>query len=252
MSKKHRITGPAFLGSLDPYEEEAVQYHSLGQIGFAENGDVYRYTRIISSGTDLVAGQLQVSLGKESNHANVALSAAVAVGGSTAAPTVGGTAVDANEYDEGWLIFNDVSPEGELYKVERHDTSASGSEAVNIYLERGLKTAATTSSEVTLVRTPWNNPAVSQLIAERSAGVAIQDWDVSVANFGWLKTRGMASVLTDATGVTTGYVAGISNETNGALGVVTANDLYDEYVPIAQAMATGTNGEYNPYYLYID
>jgi hypothetical protein len=248
MSKKHRLTGPAVLSSLDPYEQEAVQMHSLGQLGFAENGDIYRYTRIISSGSDLIAGNLQVSLGREANHQNMALSAAAAVKATLVAPTAGATAVDANEYDEGWLVFSDVSPEGELYKVERHATSA-GSLAFNVYLERGIRTAATTSSEVTLVRSPWNNPAISQLIAERAAGVAIDDWDVSVANFGWLKTRGVAACLTDSTAVTVGYVGAISDQVNGAIGVHSDDDAE---VPICQAMQTGTAGEFNPYYFYID
>lgn len=248
MSKKHRLTGPAILGSQDPYEQEATQMHSLGQLGYAENGDIYRYTRIISSGSDLIAGNLQVSLTREANHQNVALSAAASVGDVLVAPTVGATAVDANEYDEGWLAFSDVSPEGEIYKIERHATSA-GSAAVNVYLERGLRTAATTSSEVALVRSPWNNPAISQLIAERPAGVSIVDWDVSVANFGWLKTRGMASVLVDTSGVTVGYMATISNQVNGALGVITGNAT--EFT-CAQAMQTGTAGEFNPFYMHID
>lgn len=248
MSKKHRLTGPAVLSSLDPYQQEAVQMHSLGQIGYAENGDLYRYTKILSSASDLVAGHLQVSLGREANHQNVALSVAASVGDTLVMPTVGATAVDAYEYVEGWLIFSDVSPEGEPYKIERHNASA-GSAAVNIYLERGLRTAATTSSEVALVRSPWNNPAISQLIAERPAGVAIDDWDVSVAGYGWLKTRGIASVLVDASGVTVGYKATISNETNGAVGVYSDVDAEFE---VGQMMQTGTATEFNPIYLTID
>ena len=175
-------------------------------------------------------------------------SAVAAIGATLVIPTVGATAVDANEYDEGWLIFNDVSPEGEFYKVSSHEANA-GSLATDVHITPGLKTAATTSSEVSLVRSPWNNPAISQLIAERAAGVAVQDWDVSVANFGWLKTHGMASVLVDTAGVTVGYVACISDQVNGAVGV--KSDM-DAEVPVGQMMATGTATEFNPIYLTID
>lgn len=244
----HRLTGPVILTGVDMYSEEDVQMHPLGALGIAENGDMYRYTRIISSGTDLIAGYLIVSLGRESNHQNVALSAAAAVGATLVIPTMGATAVDANEYDEGWLIFNDVSPEGEFYKVLSHEANA-GSLATDIHLERGIKTAATTSSEVSLVRNPWNNPAISQLIAERPAGVAVQDWDVSVANFGWLKTKGMASTLVDATGATVGYKVTVSNETNGAVGLFSDVDAEPE---VGWAMATHTATEFNPTFLTID
>jgi len=248
-SKSHRLTGSVHIGSQDIYVEEDTQMHALGALGIAENGDLYRYTRVISSGTDVVAGKLYVSLSREDNHQNVALSAAASAGDKVVAPTVGATAVDANEYNEGWLIFNDNSPEGEFYKIARHDTSVAGSEAVNVYLERGLKTAATTSSEVELVRNPWNNVAISQLIAERAAGVAVQDWDVSVANYGWLKTRGMAAVLSDTSGVTVGYKATISDQVNGAVGVYSDVDAEFE---VGQMMATGTATEFNSIYLTID
>jgi len=242
------LSGSPVIFDLNPFSQSAVQAHKLGVIAIDKYGDTYRYTRIISSGTDLIAGNLQVSLAREGNHQNVALSAAAAVGAKLVIPTVGGTAVDANEYDDGYLVFNDVSPEGETYRVVSHEANA-GTLATDVYLDRGLVTAATTSSEVSLVRTPWNNPAISQLIAEQAAGVSIVDWDVSVANFGWLKTRGVASVLQDTTGVTAGFVVAISNETNGAVGV--KSDMDDE-VAIGQAMATGTATEFNPVHFTID
>ena len=224
------------------------QQHNLGAVGVDAWGDLYRYTKINSAGTDLIAGNLIVGRAKESNHQNVALSAAAAAGDKLVIPTVGATAVDANEYDEGYLIFNDVSPEGETYRVSSHEANA-GSLATDVRLYRGLVTLATTSSEVSLVRNVWNNPAISQLIAERAAGVTLTDWDVSVANFGWLKTRGVASTYVDATGATVGYKVTISNETDGAVGLLP--DLDSEF-EVGQAMATHTATEFNPTYLTID
>src|SRR3990167_404253 len=240
--------GQPVIYDLDSYEQNSQQQHNLGAVGVDAWGDLYRYTKINSAGTDLIAGNLIVGRAKESNHQNVALSAAAAAGDKLVIPSVGATAVDANEYDEGYLIFNDVSPEGEMYRITSHEANA-GSLATDVYLERGLLTAATTSSEVSLIRNVWNNPLISQLIAERPAGGALTDWDVSVAGFGWLKTRGVAPVLQDTSGVTVGFLCAISNETNGAVGV--KSDMDDEQA-IGQAMATGTAGEFNPVYLTID
>jgi len=240
--------GTPVIFNLDPFAQSNVQMHQLGAKGIMENGDIYRYTRIISTGTDLVAGHLMVSLGREANHQNRALSAAASIGDKLVIPTMGATAVDANEYDEGTLSFSDNSPEGEIYKITSHEANA-GSLATKVYLERGLVSAATTSSEVALVRNPWNNPAVSQLIAERAAGVALVDWDVSVANFGWLKTHGVAAVLADTTGTTVGFKVTISNQVNGAVGLYSDVDAEFE---VGQAMQESTAGEFNPIYLTID
>lgn len=243
--KKHGITGPLFIAEGDVYKQTNYKMHDFGALGMAENGDLYRYAKLAA---DVSAGYLLVSLGREANHQNVALSAAAAIGDTKVIPTMGATAVDANEYDEGWLVFSDNSPEGETYKIISHEANA-GSLATDINLDRPLLAAATVASEVALVRNPWNCPAVSQLIAERAAGVTSTDWDVSVANYGWLKTRGVAPVLGDTAGITVGMIACISDQVNGAVGV--KSDM-DAEVPVGQAMQTVTAGEFNPIYLEID
>lgn len=242
------LSGSPVIFDLSPYTQTTAQAHKLGTIAIDKYGDTYRYTKKLTTATDLIAGNLQVSLARETNHINVALSAAAAVGAKLVIPTVGATAVDANEYDDGYLVFNDVSPEGETYRIVSHEANA-GSLATDVYLDRGLVTAATTSSEVSLIRTPWNNPAISQLIAEQAAGVTMGDWDNSVANFGWLKTRGIAACLVDTAAVTVGYIVCISDQVDGAVGV--KSDM-DAEVAIGQAMATGTATEFNPIHFTID
>lgn len=239
------LTGAVLLTGNDIYKPGKEKVHPYGTIGVDKYGDMYRYARLAA---DVSAGYLLVSLAREANHQNVALSAAAAVGQKFVLPTVGATAVDANEYDEGWLAFSDVSPEGEAYRIVSHGASA-GSEAVRFNLDRGLLAAATTSSEVAIVRNPWNKPAVSQLIAERAAGVTVTDVDVSEAPYVWLKTRGVAPVLVDTAGVTVGYKVAISDQVNGAVGVL--SDLDAECV-VGQAMQTGTATEFNPIWLMID
>lgn len=243
-----RLTGAPVIYDLDPWGQSDQQMHPLGAKGIASNGDIFRYARVISTGTDLIAGNLQTALANEDNHINVALSAAAAVGATSLEPTMGGTAVDANEYDEGTLAFVDTSPEGETYFIESHDSSTSGSEAITVNIYPVLKTAATTSSEVSLIRNPWNNVAISQNINEPAAGVPMIDWDVSVANFGWLKTRGVAAVLGDTAGVSDGAKVAISNQVDGAVGAPTSVTE----LTVGQALDASVAEEFHPVYLTID
>lgn len=243
-----KLTGAPQIFDLDPYANSNTQQHNLGSIAISSNGDAYRYTRIISTGTDLVAGHIHTALAGEANHLNRVLGAAVAIGATSVEVAVGATAVDANEYNEGTLAFNDVSPEGETYFIESHDAS-TGSEDITVVISPSLKTAATTSSQVELIRNPWNNPAVSQLITTRAVGVAIQDWDVSVANFGWLKTRGVAAVLADTTASTIGHLVAISNQTDGAVGAL---GTIAEESPVGQTLGISVATEFNSVYLTID
>lgn len=244
------LTGTVAIHAGGEYDTHRYQQHKMGAKGFAENGDIYRYAWAgATTGTDYIAGYLLVALTEESAHQNIALSAAVAVGATKLQPTLGATAVDANEYDEGTIGFNDVSPEGEWYTISHHEAAAL-STVCDVYITPALKTAGTTSSEVSLVRNPWNRPAISQLIDERPCGVALQDWDLSAyEQYGWLKTHGMAAVLQDATGTTKGYKCTISDQTNGAVGLFSDVDAEPE---VGWLMETGTATEFNLVYLTID
>jgi hypothetical protein len=239
------LTGAISLTSTDIYSNDDVRQHAIGALGMDKHGDLYRYTRLAA---DVSAGYLLVSLGREANHQNIVLGAAAAAGAYSVEVTVGATAVDADEYVGGYLAFSDVAPEGEWYRIASHDASA-GSGDITVTLERSLVSAATTSSQVALVRNPWMKPAVSQLIAERACGVTVVDVDVSEAAYAWLKTKGVAPVLTDTTGYTVGFKVTISDEVNGSVGLY--SDVDAECV-VGQGMQTGTATEFNPVWLCID
>ena len=246
------LTGNVQIHSGDVYSPTRYQEHPLGAVGQAENGDLYRYIYAgATDGTDFVAGKLYVASAVIPNHQNMTVAATTAIGDTSITLDVGATALTANQCDEGMLYFNDNSPEGEWYQIKSHGTSAAGSTEVTFVLTRPMLTVATVdSSEATITKNPYRIPAISQLITEKAVGVAVRDWDLSAyEQYGWLKTRGRACVLADATGVTTGYIACISDETNGALGVF--SDV-DAEKPLAQFLDTGTNGEFNPVDLFID
>jgi hypothetical protein len=247
-----RLAGTVGLHGGDPYAPHRYQLHPLGARGYADNGDIFRYAYGgATDGTDYVAGYLYTATARVDNHQNITVAATTAVGDNSVTLDVGATALTANQYDEGFLIFNDNSPEGEWYKIDHHGTSSAGSEEVTFYVKPDLKTISTVdSSEAALVKNPWRIPAVSQLIAQRPCGIPVVDWDLSTyEQYGWLKTHGIAACIADTTGVTVGYKACISDQVNGAVGVY--SDV-DAEVVVGQMEDAGTATEFNPIYLTID
>lgn len=247
-----KASGPAAIFEGNPYEMHRYQQHQLGTRLFAGNGDIWRYVYGgATTGTDFVAGKLYVATARVDNHSNLTVAATTAVGDKSVTLDVGGTALTADQYAEGTLIFNDNSPEGEWYGITHHGTSSAGSEEVTFYVEPALKTVSTIdSSEATVQKNPYRIPAIGQLITEKAIGVPVQDWDLSAyEQYGWLKSHGIASVLVDSGGTTVGYMVVISDSTDGAVGAA-AGDQTERFV--GQMMDTGTNGEYNPVFLYID
>jgi len=240
------LTGTPQIFELNPYEQHTEQMHPLGMKATAGNGDIYRYTKLDA---DVAAGYLLVAPGKIALHQNLAVAVANVVGDKKVVLDVGAAAIVAGTYDGGTLVFNDNSPEGEWYTITNHEANA-GSLETDIFIVPGIKTATVVdSSQACLIKNPWNLPVVSQLIAERAAGVTVQDWDVSANEYGWLKTRGMSALLADTTGWTKGYTLAISDQVNGAGGV---NDGGATMVVIGQGIDTGTAGEFNAVYLTID
>jgi len=245
------LTGNVQLHEGDIYTPSRYQMHPLGAVGMAENGDLYRYIYAgATSGTDVVAGNLYVGIAQTDNHRDMTVAVANVIGDTVVTLDLGATAITANEYDEGFLFFNDNSPEGEWYQIISHEVSALSTEC-KFTLARPLLTATVVdSSQATITRNPYRLPAISQLITEKAVGVAVRDWDVSAyEQFGWLKTRGRACCLIDGSATTVGYTVAISNETNGAVGA-TAGDQTE--IVIGQMLDTGTAGEFCPLELCID
>jgi len=245
------FTGNIQIHEQDIYTPHRYQMHPLGTVAMAENGDLYRYVYAgETDGTDFVAGKLYTSIAQTDNHRDMTVAASNSIGDTVVTLDLGATAITANEYDEGYLYFNDNSPEGEWYQIKSHEVSDASTEC-KFTLARPLKSATVAdSSQATITRNPYRKPAISQLITEKAVGVAVCDWDLSnYEQYGWLKTRGRACVLIDTAGITVGYMATISDQVDGALGLY--SDV-DAEKPIAQLLDTGTATEFIPVDLFID
>ena len=231
----------------DAYEESSLAYHQLGSIALDQYGDMYRYTQV--GAVALTAGQIQQAPTQKTNHHNRAASAAVAGGGTAVTVTLGATAAVANEYAQGYLVANDVSPEGETYRIIKHP-AANASATLEVTVDRPFKTAITTSSEFTLVHNNWNGVLVGSAVTIRAAGIPLVD--MTIAYYGWLKTRGVTAALIGSAG-TLGADLIVSAATPGALTDRTDSlGASAEPVVAVADIVLGVTGEYNPVRLVID
>lgn len=241
------FSAPAAMFELNPYEQHKYQMHNLGAKAQTPNGDIYRYALL---GADVHAGLLLTSVLGDDNHHNCLLSATVAIGATEIKPTIGATAVTAGMFDEGTVVFNDMAPEGYSYEITGHSVSLAGTEVLTVKIAPAMKTVATVLSQVSLHRNAWNLPIATQhILTVQPCGVSHVAWDVSEAAYGWLKTRGVVSVLTDTTGVTKGVYGCQGDAADGTIGLF--SDV-DAERPICQFLETGTATEYNGVYLFID
>lgn len=242
------FAGAKQLFSGEIYLESSVQEDMLGALGMDQYGDLYRYAQVGAS--NITAGKLQVCPAPKANHHNVAATTAVTADGRTRSVTLtlGATAAVANEYAGGFLVANDVSPEGETYRITGHPAAAS-SATLAVEVDRPFVSNIATTSEFTLVHQVQNG-VVEAAVEERvPAGVPLVD--MTAAYHGWLKIVGVAAVLQgDATNLGEELVQHAS--TAGA--VDAASTTYGTafaYYTVGKAKVAGVDTEFNPVDLMI-
>jgi hypothetical protein len=213
-----QIPGTAALTT--PFDFTAAAAYPLGTRMVSQDGRAWRYTE--AGGTALVAGTVYQSEVPDAADDDLAVAAA-AVGARSITITANAEAIVADEFNGGYMVVQDDAGEGRVYLVE--DTpAASASTAFSLLLAHGVEVALTTSSTVLLLKHPYKDviihPAPPTAPVVGVAASATTD-----AQFGWLQTHGMASVLTEGSVVIGQHVR--ASEDGSGDGMVAALD-YDE------------------------
>lgn len=223
----------------------STQEAPLGAKAVTPDGRAFRYVK--AGATALVVGKLYDAPAQVTNHSNIAVASAAAAGATSVTVTLGATAATANQYAGGVLIVNDAAGEGQTFTIKSNPAAdASASLVLTLEDDEPIVTALTTSSEVTLVPNQYNSVVVHATTeASVPAGAAITA--VTALYYGWVQTRGPASLLCNATtGVGLGVAA--SDTTNAGGGEVGDGIL----APIGYQISSGVAGEYNAVFLTLD
>lgn len=189
-------------------------YHPVGTRGSLPDGRVFFYG--CSDGTGITRGKLAIAttLNLGTGHYNIAVAAAQSVGDKSLTVDLTTTDTPENLYKDGYLWVNDVDGEGQYFRVVSHnelDTSDAGS-VITFNLDRELKVALTTSSQVSVIRNPFQSLALSTTAStDYVAGVPLVSFGASGTRtlsaaeggtvtsistvFGWVQTAGPAAIL---------------------------------------------------------
>lgn len=240
-----RLTHDLTAAPRDIFSESATQETDLGAKIVASDGSVYRYVKAGASA--LVAGKLYDGPANVANHTNIAVAVAAAAGASSVTVTLGATAATANQYSGGYLVVNDEDGQGYAYRIKSNPAAdASASLVLTLEADSKLIEALTTSSEVSLVPNQYNG-IIIHAATETGVPVGVAVYDITAAYYGWVKTRGVASTLADASPAGVGEAVCASASTAGAV-----TKLAVALCPIGYALAAHVSTEYNPTFLTID
>ena len=176
--------------------QTTTQEHPYGQQGATVDGRHFRY--IFMDGA-VTAGKLLQTPVTDAAHDMDLVTAAAAAGATTISVTLGAVAAAKDLYKDAYLYVNDGAGEGQLFKIGAHAAVASsGSFAVPIVDEGGVRTALDANSLCSLMKEPWKDVIVAPTTFTGSI-VGATTRDMTDNNYGWAQRTGFACLLMKGT-----------------------------------------------------
>jgi hypothetical protein len=222
------------------YETSSTQEYEVGTKLVYNDGREFRYAK--NGGTALAKAlmttsealysraveELQTTYGTSAEVGDVEIDIDVTTGGSWG----------DNEYAGGFLLINKATGMGDVYKILANQINGSDDTLMRVRLETGLRTALDATSEITLVKSRWQEVDVMPTTAEGApAGIPLVA--VPANYYFWPQIKGYAPCTVD-TGDTLvkGEPAGYPDTPNvaGACGAIGADT--DAFWGIAVYVAT--------------
>jgi hypothetical protein len=179
---------------IDFYSSTAERLHNLGELVIDKWGRKFRYVQ--AGGSDLVTGDLIQEAAEVTNFRSMVVQAASAPGDKTIAITLGGTAVTANQFDEGDLTIESAAGIGQNFKIISHDVQTSTTGTCIFTVDRPVETALTTSSQASVRKSSYDG-VIQWPVTPTGAPVGVAIFIVADTEYGWIQSGGDVSVLFD-------------------------------------------------------
>jgi len=207
----YALSSDLLITAPDLTYDSTVKALELGTKAVTPDGRGFRFC--LAGGTGLVPGKLQQAPAEITNHQNLTPSAA-AIGVSEVTVTLGATAATLDQYAGGYLVVTTTPGQGYQYKIKGHPAADSAATLL-LTLEDSIRVALTASSVVDLVLNPYSGVILNPTtLTSCPVGVAVTG--VTLAQYGWIQTGGVATLLADgANAVGANVVA--SNGIDGAV-----------------------------------
>lgn len=218
----------------DLYTESSTQQHDLGALYISPEGNKYRYVQ--AGGSDLVTGNLLQEPAEVTNFRSMVVAATQAIGDKEITVDLGGTAVTANQFDEGHIFIESSTGIGQAFRVKRHDVQTSTTGECTFDLDRPLKIALVLDTSQATVRKSAYDGVIAFPVTPTGGPVGIALYAMTKAYYGWIQSAGDVPVLFDTGVNTSADVTGImpSADVAGSVSPAAAADISPPYIGFAR------------------
>ena len=170
---------------------------ALGTILELPDGREFKY--VLNGSGAITSGKLTSSAAMIGNHDMDLTTAAASVGDTSITVTLGGTAATKDQYADGYIYTNDGTGEGQIYRIASNPAAdGSATLAVTLAANDPVAVACTATTLSGLVVNPYSGIVVSPTsVTNRTLGVTATD--IAANAYGFVQTKGLASVLVSGT-----------------------------------------------------
>lgn len=235
---------PTSLGS-DDFSSHTDQRHDLGTPGLTKDGREFKYC--LAGAVDLVAGNVIQSSAIVTAHlANTPPAVAAQPNGPQSFTYTPGAATGvANQYTNGFMQVDTTPGNGYTYQVLGHAAIASAT-AFTLNLTDSIQIALTTASRVGLLANRYRSVIQFPVTTATGNYAGIAPCVITAAQYGWLQTGGVASVLIAGTPALGAMVMTPSTAAGSAVILTTTNLVVAEIVgSMSQIGVDGKNNFVN-------
>lgn len=235
------ITGIGTIGAPDLYATSTTPGEGLmvGQIAWdGKTGKAFRYSLVGASA--LVKGNLLQEAAEDTTYENMAIGTAGAVGDSFLQVTNGTATITSAQFFGGSISSYTAGTVavGDEYTVTGVTGTLTTGGALNVYLDRPLRYAYTTSAKVNMKRSAWSGVIQAPASTQTGQAVGVAIYEVAAAGYGWVQTHGPAAVLSDGSTFAVGSNVGTPSGTAGCVTVFAAGTTHQMVGVSRQAAAS--------------
>ena len=170
---------------------------ALGTILELPDGREFKY--VLNGSGAITSGKLTSSAAMIGNHDMDLTTAAASVGDTSITVTLGGTAATKDQYADGYIYTNDGTGQGQIYRIASNPAAdSSATLAVTLASNDAVSVALDSTTESGLAVNPYSGIVVSPTsVTNRTLGVTATD--IAANAYGFVQTKGLASVLVSGT-----------------------------------------------------
>lgn len=221
------ISGTGLITAADLYQSNALPGAELeiGQLLLGKLGKGFRY--ILAGASNLVVGNLLQESANDTTYANMVVGTAGAVGDTFVQVTNGTATITALQFKGGSLSVytaGTVAVADEYTITDVTGTLTTGG-ALNVYVDRTLRSVFSTSATVNMKRSPWSG-VIQFPTTQTGIPVGIAIFPTTAAQYGFVQTKGVGSVLSDGSTFAVGSDLSSKSGTAGAVTVGTAGTTF--------------------------